>query len=234
MNEIREIPKDVNEMPSFPKVQETTAEYNDIKEIWTDFINSIKEFAETVADAKDMKPEVVEAREYGVKECAEVAKSCFTPEVIKAWGFLDTNVRNHVVQEYAKGIGDALGVDLKGIVWTDFPNDEGFTYGENKGDGYLYLNVEMLTNPAFLMHVVDTVAHETRHQLQLEAIDNPSKYPIDEASIREWEVGRNVYTPELPTAYDPWGYTYNPMETDARYFGEAMVRELTKDLITNA
>ena len=38
----------------------------------------------------------------------------------------------------------------------------------------------------------------------------------------------------MPSAYDPWGYTYNPMETDAKYFGESMVRELTKDIINNA
>jgi len=39
---------------------------------------------------------------------------------------------------------------------------------------------------------------------------------------------------DMPSAYDPWGYTYNPMETDAKYFGEAMVRELTKAIINNA
>ena len=30
------------------------------------------------------------------------------------------------------------------------------------------------------------------------------------------------------------GYQYNPVEIGARYFGESMVRELTKGIINNA
>lgn len=232
MNEINEITKDVLEVPSMPDVQETTAEYNVVKDVWDDFVNSIKEYN----DSKTVtKAEIVEAREYGVKECADVAKTCFTPEVIRAWGMMDLDARNKVIQEYANGIGEAMGINFKGIVWEQFPIENGmYTYGYNAGDGYVHLNIDMLADPGQLMHVVDTVAHEARHQLQNEAIENPSKFPIDEATIKEWTVGREIYTLDQPSAYDPWGYTYNPMETDARYFGESMVRELTKDLINNA
>lgn len=232
MNEINEITKDVLEVPSMPDVQETTAEYNVVKDVWDDFVNSIKEYN----DSKTVtKAEIVEAREYGVKECADVAKTCFTPEVIRAWGMMDLDARNKVIQEYANGIGEAMGINFKGIVWEQFPIENGmYTYGYNAGDGYVHLNIDMLADPGQLMHVVDTVAHEARHQLQNEAIENPSKFPIDEATIKEWTVGREVYTLDMPSAYDPWGYTYNPMETDAKYFGESMVRELTKDIINNA
>jgi hypothetical protein len=232
MNEINEMTKDVLEVPSLPDVQETTAEYNVIKDAWNDFVNSIKEYNDSNTDTK---AEIVEAREYGVKECADVAKACFTPEIIKAWGLMNLEARNKVIQEYANGIGEAMGINFKGIVWEQFPIENGmYTYGYNAGDGYVHLNVDMLADPGQLMHVVDTVAHEARHQLQNEAIENPSKFPIDEATIKEWTVGRDIYTLDQPSAYDPWGYTYNPMETDARYFGESMVRELTKDLINNA
>lgn len=231
MNEINEIPKEVMEVPSLPEVQETTAEYSAVKDVWDDFVNSIKEFVESVPESK----EIVEAREYGVNECADVAKTCFTPEVIRAWGMMDLDARNKVIQEYANGIGEAMGINFKGIVWEQFPIENGmYTYGYNAGDGYVHLNVDMLADPGQLMHVVDTVAHEARHQLQNEAIENPSKFPIDEATIKEWTVGKEVYTLDMPSAYDPWGYTYNPMETDAKYFGESMVRELTKDIINNA
>ena len=117
----------------------------------------------------------------------------------------------------------------------EFPSENGsYTFGYNAGDGYVHLNVDMLVDPGMLMCLVDTVAHEARHQLQNEAIENPSKFPIDEATIKEWTGGKEAYTLDLPSAYDPWGYTYNPMETDAKYFGESMVRELTKDIINNA
>lgn len=235
MNEINEIPKEVVETPSLPDVQEIKAEFNDVKDIWADFVNSINEANDSVFYSNDTNPEIVEAREYGVEECAEIAKECFTPEVIESWGVMDLDARNNVIQEYAKGVGDALGINFEGIIWEEFPIENGmYTYGYNSGDGYIHLNIDMLANPAELMHVIDTVAHEERHQLQFEAIQDPSKFPIDEATINEWAVGMLTYTNEMPSAYDPWGYTYNPMETDARYFGESMVRELTKDLINNA
>ena len=231
MNEINEITKDIQEIPSLPEVQEIKTEYNAVKDVWSDFVNSIKEYTDAVPESK----EIVEAREYGVKECADVAKDCFTPEVICAWGMMDLDARNKVIQEYANGIGKAMGINFKGIVWEQFPIENGmYTYGYNAGDGYVHLNIDMHADLGQLMHVVDTVAHEARHQLQNEAIENPSKFPIDEATIKEWTVGREIYTLDMPSAYDPWGYTYNPMETDAKYFGESMVRELTKDIINNA
>lgn len=235
MNEVNEISKDVLEVPSFPDVTEIKEEYNIVKDVWNDFVNSIKDFNDSQLESKDTRPEIVEAREFGIKECADVAKSCFTSDVIRAWSLMGMDARNEVIQEYAKGIGEAMGINFKGIVWEQFTIENGmYTYGYNAGDGYVHLNVDMLADPGQLMHVVDTVAHEARHQLQNEAIENPSKFPIDEATIKEWTVGREIYTLDQPSAYDPWGYTYNPMETDARYFGESMVRELTKDLINNA
>lgn len=231
MNEINEMTKEVQEIPSLPEVQDVKTEYDVVKDVWSDFVNSIKEYTDAVPESK----EIVEAREYGVKECADVAKACFIPEVIRAWGMMDLDARNKVIQEYANCIGEAMGINFKGIVWEQFPIENGmYTYGYNAGDGYVHLNIDMLADPGQLMHVVDTVAHEARHQLQNEAIENPSKFPIDESTIKEWTVGREVYTLDMPSAYDPWGYTYNPMETDAKYFGESMVRELTKDIINNA
>ena len=231
MNEVKEMVKDVLETPSLPDVQEMKADYNVIKDVWSDFINSIKEYTESVPESR----EIVEGREYGFKECVEVAKSCFTPEVIREWGHMTLKERNRVIQEYAKGLGDAMGINFKGIVWERMPVQNGmYTYGYNNGDGYLHLNTDILADPGELMHVVDTVAHEARHQLQIEAIKNPHKFPIDEATIKEWTVGRKTYTLDMPSAYDPWGYTYNPMEVDAKFFGESMVRELTKDIINNA
>lgn len=82
MNEINEMTKEVQEIPSLPEVKEVKTEYNVVKDVWSDFVNSIKEYTDAVPESK----EIVEAREYGVKECADVAKACFTPEVIRAWG----------------------------------------------------------------------------------------------------------------------------------------------------
>lgn len=212
-----------------------------LKENFDEFWNSYEELDKTLDSCKspvaDVKKngEVIEAREWGVKEGADVASRCFTPEVIREWGSMSLEERNVVLQEYAKGIGEALQIDFKGIIWKEFPDENGMhTYGSNAGDGWLHLNIESLANPADLMRMVDTIAHEARHQFQFEAMLNPEKYPIDQDTIKEWLIGNSVYTTELPTAYDPWGYTYNSTEIDARYYGETMVRELTKAIVNNA
>ena len=132
-----------------PDIQEIKTEYNVVKDVWNDFVNSIKEYTDAVPESK----EIVEAREYGVKECADVAKACFTPEVIRAWGMMDLDARNKVIQEYANGIGEAMGINFKGIVWEQFPIENGmYTYGYNAGDGYVHLNIDMLADPGQLMH----------------------------------------------------------------------------------
>ncbi len=234
MNEFQEIPKQ-QEVSQLPEVPVESREFSSLKEVWNEFTTSISEFTESIMEVFDSKPEVVEAREYGINECAEVVKECFTPEVIENWGMMTMEQRNAVLQEYASGIGQSMGIDFKGVVWEQFPVENGtYTYGYNAGDGYVHINVDLLADPGQLMQVIDTIAHEARHQLQCEAIMNPEKFPIDEATIKEWAVGMATYTTEQPSAYDPWGYTYNPMELDSKYFGEAMVRELTKNLINNA
>ena len=107
MNEINEIPKEVVETPKIPETQEITAEFNSVKDVWSDFVNSIKEFSDSVFESSDTSEKTVEAREYGVNECADVAKECFSPEIIREWGSMDLESRDKVIQEYAEGIGEA-------------------------------------------------------------------------------------------------------------------------------
>lgn len=187
----------------------------------------VSESGESVTDSDDR------AREYGLEDCANAAKEIFTEDVITSWGMLDITTRQEIVEQYAKAIAEGLGIDYKGITWERL--DE-YTYGYNSGNGYLHLNESFLHDPGMLMLLVDTIAHEARHQFQCEVIANPDKYngTIDDATINEWTVAQAAYTVELPSSYDPWGYTYNPLEIDSRYFGESMVRELTRNLINNA
>jgi hypothetical protein len=196
-------------------------EVNDFIAEANDFINGLTSDAKETAD---------DAREYGLRECSDAAKEIFTPEVLAEWNFLTYEQRERIVREYSKAIGEGLNIDFKGVI---FDALEPELRGYNCGDGYVHLNSDFISDPKNLIGMIDTVAHEARHQFQNEAIRNPEKFGIDEATLKEWEFGFNNYSTQLATAYDPWGYHYNPVEIDARYFGETMVRELTKDLITN-
>lgn len=238
MNDITEILKDTQESSSMlPKDSlEFKADFSEIKDVWQEFLRRIhNDSAESLDIKNDVVSEVVDGRDYKVHECADVAKECFTREIIENWGNMDLTSRNDVIQKYASGLGLEMEINFQGIVWQEFPIENGrYTYGYNAGDGYVHLNMDLLSDPKNMIHVIDTVAHEARHQLQNEAIENPDKFNIDIATINEWKAGKDSYTLEEPTAYDPWGYKYNPMETDSKFFGESMAREVTKNIINNA
>ena len=63
MNEINEIPKEVVETQKIPETQEITADFNSVKDVWNDFVNSIKEFSDSVFESSDTSEKTVEARE---------------------------------------------------------------------------------------------------------------------------------------------------------------------------
>lgn len=251
MNGFSEIPQEYNEVQKetqdlslfeklecgYETIKESIVNYweglkETTKEIYDSASDFVKDIKDNICDVLGIKDTSDTAREYGLNECAEAAKEIITGDVISSWGSLSLEQRNAVAQEYAAAIGEGLGINYKGIIWEEFDTSDGtYTFGYNSGDGYVHLNSDFLCDPSMLMQLVDTVAHEARHQFQSEAIANPENFGIDEATIREWSAGKAVYTTELPSAYDPWGYTYNPLEIDSKYFGESMVREITKGII---
>ena len=70
--------------------------------------------------------------------------------------------------------------------------------------------------------------HELRHQYQSEAIRGYHNVPDDVR--QEWATAEQIYNYDQPYCYDPWGYTYNPLEIDARFSGETVVRNVTHDM----
>jgi hypothetical protein len=175
--------------------------------------------------------EIKNIREYGLRECADAAKNIFTREVFSDWGRMGIEQRGQIVREYSKAIGNGLNIDFKGVVFEPMKNN---ISGYNNGNGRIYLNDNLLRNPSEVINLIDTITHEARHQMQFEAIQNPEKFGLDLATLKEWTAGMESYTSQWASEYDPWGYFYNPVELDARYFGESVVRELGKELINNA
>jgi len=224
----------VENKTEIPPVQEYSQppEYQDYS---LDTVKSELEAFDSVTDAKinEAAPDAKEktnVREYGLKECCDSAKNIFTKEVLADWGKMSVKQRDQIVQEYSKAIGKGLDINYKGIV---FEKMQPGLLGYNNGNGYVYLNDTLIKNPKEVVNLIDTVAHEARHQMQSEAIKNPEKFGVDQATIKEWKVGLETYTGRNDRTLDPWGYFYNPVELDARYFGESVVRELKKGLINN-
>lgn len=168
----------------------------------------------------------LDVRDYGISKCVESAKRIFTPEVIVEWPNLPSERRIELVKSYGQAVADNFNLkDFKEVIIKDLGYG---VNGENCGDGYVYLSSSLVSNPmASPLQVVDTITHEMRHQFQSECIEG--KHNVPAAICAEWKIGQDEYTDLPPFAYDPWGYKYNPLELDARYAGETVVREFTKE-----
>jgi hypothetical protein len=74
-----------------------------------------------------------------------------------------------------------------------------------------------------LVEILDTLTHEARHQLQGEAIADPSRFPeISPTLIEAWEINNkegNYISPD----WWPEGYYTQAVEVDARDFAAAVV-----------
>lgn len=166
-------------------------------------------------------------REHGIAECTEAAKEIFTPEVIERWGSMSPEERAELASEYGDRVAESFElVNYNGIVFQ--PMEPGCN-GYNNGDGHAYISERLINTQQSPLQIVDTLTHELRHQYQNECMNGFHNIP--EETRNEWIQGAMTYTNTKPWAEDPWGYKYNPLEIDARYAGESVVREMTKDYI---
>lgn len=189
--------------------------------VWNQAVEYSKELPDSGQDI---------ARTYGLEKCSDAAKDIFTESTIREWSDMPLEKRREITQLYADKICSGLDIQAREIHFERMPAN----YAGYNDNGEIYLNENLLGNPAEVMKLADTVAHELRHQFQREAIANPSKYGISQEVANEWATALSNYTTESATKYNPWGYFYNPAEIDARYFGETMVREITKDIINDS
>lgn len=165
-------------------------------------------------------------RDYGISECINSAKDFFTPEIINNWHELSEDKRITLILQYSDSVVKNFDLkEFKEIIIKDL----GFgVYGETSGDGYIYIGESLIKNDmSSPLQIIDTLTHEMRHQFQMESLRGLHNIPLE--IINEWRIGKSEYTNLPPYVFDPWGYKYNPLELDARYAGETVVREFTKD-----
>ena len=165
-------------------------------------------------------------RDYGISECINSAKEIFTPEIINNWNELSEDKRITLILQYGDAVVNNFDLkEFKEIIIKDL----GFgVYGETSGDGYIYISESLVKNDmSSPLQIIDTLTHEMRHQFQMESLRGLHNIPLE--IINEWRIGEAEYTNSPPYVFDPWGYKYNPLELDARYAGETVVREFTKD-----
>ena len=167
-----------------------------------------------------------------IETAADVMREVFTDEVISNWEHLSVDERAAYLNEYYARAGQALGIDTKGVYVADLYEQYGYgTQGVNCGDGYLGIDIRLVSDSSKLGDLLNTTTHEMRHQLQTDALRNPSAFPgISRETLEQWEY---EFTNYISPSYDYEGYHSQVIETDARAFAEEVVSEYVSDISSN-
>ena len=163
-----------------------------------------------------------------IETAADIMGEIFTDEVISNWENLSVEERTAYLNEYYAKAGQALGIETKGVYVEDLYETYGYgTMGVNCGDGYLGIDVRLVSDASQLEELLDTTTHEMRHQLQTGALKDPSAFPdIPQETLEQWQYEMDNY---INAAYDFEGYENQAIETDARAFAEEVVDDYLSD-----
>jgi hypothetical protein len=219
-NDNREILNDIARPPILQKGLEDVSanDYAGEKSFFEAFGDAITAFVDTLKEFFNSgNKEAEEFDESYVEKASEVMAEVFDEKTINEWGSMSLEQRSEKLDEYYSKLGDALGIDAKGIIVEDCwaTSGEG-VMGYAGGDGYLHIDYRNIQDPEKLFEVLNTTTHEARHQLQFEAIEDPSRFPeLSPALISEWEHNFINYD---DGAFGYEGYYNQVVEVDARVF----------------
>ncbi len=228
----------LSEMPELKMVVDgynssLKASYSDTSDIIEEFrsrtLNSLHDII--TGDVRDTEmfeslgTKFIETRDFGLDKCTKAAKEIFNLGLMMNWANLSQQQRMEISGAYAKEVAEAFElVRYNGVVFAFL----GKSKGKNNGDGTIWVSNTLLDPNCSPFELIDTITHESRHQYQFEVMDGFHNVPED--VVKEWIIANQIYNQNAPRCYDPWGYNYNPVEIDARYAGETVVRNVTHDL----
>lgn len=200
-------------------------DYSGEKSFSEAFSFSLSGFIESVKELLGLGDSSGEAKEFDetlTEKAAEAMAEVFDEETLEQWGTMSNEEREEKLTEYYNKLGEALNIDAKGVIIEDCSQTVGEgVLGYNSGDGYLHIDYRNLEDPSKLIDVLNTTTHEARHQLQAEAIADPSKYPeLSPGLISEWEHNMQNYD-SGQFGYE--GYYNQGVEVDARAFAADVI-----------
>ena len=201
----------------------------DLRNRVLDDINDV--IAEDVTDIaifESLGIRFIETRDFGLDRCTEAVKEIFNLGVLMSWAHLSIEQRAELAGVYAKEVARAFELVSYEGLWIE--ELEQGVLGYNAGDGKIHMSILLILNPQVSpFTIIDTITHELRHQYQFEAINGYHNIPKE--VVKEWTIAFEIYRNDAaPCCYDPWGYHYSPIEIDARYAAETVIRNITQFL----
>ncbi|MCX7773551.1 MAG: hypothetical protein N2376_10625 [Clostridia bacterium] len=210
-----DVGNDVKGKGELPEGQDYKGEKS-FSEAFSDAINSFLESLGELIGVQKSK-EAREVDETLSEKAADAMAEVFDQKTLQEWGTMTMEERQAKLSEYYSKLGQSLGIDAKGVIVEDCAATVGEgVLGYNSGDGYLHIDFRNLEDPSKLLDVLNTTTHEARHQLQSEAIADPSRFPeISPSLIKEWEHNMQNYD---NGQFGFEGYYNQGVEVDARAF----------------
>lgn len=194
-------------------------------------LNENQELNEAIENKEIRNSEGVEYNESDmerIEKASEIMGEIFTDEVISNWENLSVVERTAHLNEYYEKTGEALGIETKGVYVEDLYAKYGYgTCGVNCGDGYLGIDIRLVSDSTQLGELLNTTTHEMRHQFQTDVLKNPEKFPdVSGETKAQWASEFNGY---IDASYDFEAYESQAIETDARAFAEEVVVDYVED-----
>ena len=187
------------------------------------FTHEEKEFAK-------LDEGITEGREFGLEKCSEAALEIFNPGVIAEWGNMSLEERKDIACMYADKVAEAFELEnYKGVYIEAM---EPGVLGSNNGDGTIHISELLIGEYTTPFQILDTITHELRHQYQSECVNG--YHDVSDEVRNEWAMATAIYNYDQPTCFDPWGYSYNPLEIDSNYAGNTVVRNVTSQMFNDA
>lgn len=203
--------------------------YNDVNE----FVNGEQKENPTSSqfpETAKLNEGITEEREFGLDKCTDAALEIFNPGVINEWGSLSDEERKGIALEYADRVAEAF--ELKNYRGVYIEKMKPGVLGSNNGDGSIHLSDTLISGDTTPFSIMDTITHELRHQYQNECINN--LHNVSDEVRKEWSMATAIYNYDRPSSYDPWGYSYNPLEIDSNYAGNTVVRNVSSRMFNDA
>ena len=202
--------------------------YESVSEFFNGKEKPIPNAAQFPACAK-LNEGITEGREFGLDKCTDAALEIFNPGVINDWSAMTKDERRGIALAYADKVAEAFElVDYKGVY---IERLSAGCAGYNCGDGTIHISDKLLASTVSPFSVMDTITHELRHQYQSECIRG--YHDVSDEVRNEWAVATQIYNYNQPSCYDPWGYSYNPLEIDSNYAGNTVVRNVSSQMFND-
>jgi hypothetical protein len=203
-------------------IREPVADARDERSFLETVADTVRELAENIREAIGITEakEVSESLELRAEKALE---SVFDAQTVSEWSEMSIEERSAKLSDYYAALGESLGIDTKGVIvedlWSQF--GEG-TQGYNSGDGYVHIDVRQVADSGSLKDLLDTTTHEARHQLQAEALEDPSRFPeISPVTSEAWEMNFRNYLSFNDVGFEY--YSIQAIEVDARQFAESVL-----------